>query len=407
MLLRHSLIYLLARGIPGLINFLAIVIYTRLLEPTEYGRYAVVLASVGLVNVFLFQWLRLGVTRFLQYYSNKEKKEAFLSSISICFAVVVMITGFLTGISTLIFPDHKGFWILGMFLLWAQAWFELNLELLRSQLSPTIYGLVSLSKALLALCLGTVFVLLGLGAIGLLLGLILGFVTSSLFIAKSLWKSVQLSLLDTRIIRQLLSYGLPLTATFAMSFIINSSDRLLLSWLSGADETGQYSVIYDLSQQTLILLMTIVNLAAYPLVVRALEHVGPEAARKQLKENAVILFSVGLPATMGLILLTPNITNVILGASYRESAYVIMPLIVIAAFIQGTKSFYLDLAFHLGKKTILQAWTVFIAALVNIILNLWWIPKWGSEGAAYATICAFFIAAVASGILGRHSFPFS
>ena len=41
-LLRHSFIYLFARGVPGVINFLAIAVYTRLLPPEEYGQYALV-----------------------------------------------------------------------------------------------------------------------------------------------------------------------------------------------------------------------------------------------------------------------------------------------------------------------------------------------------------------------------
>jgi hypothetical protein len=33
MLLRHSLLYALGRGLPGIVNFLAIAVYTRLLAP--------------------------------------------------------------------------------------------------------------------------------------------------------------------------------------------------------------------------------------------------------------------------------------------------------------------------------------------------------------------------------------
>ena len=38
MLVRHSAIYVVARGGPGLINFLAIALYTRLLTPEQYGQ---------------------------------------------------------------------------------------------------------------------------------------------------------------------------------------------------------------------------------------------------------------------------------------------------------------------------------------------------------------------------------
>jgi len=54
MLLRHSALYLLARGVPGIVNFLAVPIYTRVLSPDEYGRYALVIAGVGLVQRNIF-----------------------------------------------------------------------------------------------------------------------------------------------------------------------------------------------------------------------------------------------------------------------------------------------------------------------------------------------------------------
>jgi O-antigen/teichoic acid export membrane protein len=65
MLISHSLIYLLGRGCSGIINFLAIVIYTRLISPEEYGQYAMIIAISGLVNTAVFQWMSVGLVRYL------------------------------------------------------------------------------------------------------------------------------------------------------------------------------------------------------------------------------------------------------------------------------------------------------------------------------------------------------
>ncbi len=56
---RHTAIYLAARGLPGILAFLALPLFTHLLSPAAYGRYALVLATVNLLNALLFQWLRL------------------------------------------------------------------------------------------------------------------------------------------------------------------------------------------------------------------------------------------------------------------------------------------------------------------------------------------------------------
>src|SRR5947209_6168500 len=80
--LSHAAIYLLARGLPGLIAFLTIPLFTRLLEPEEYGRYALVLATVMLLNALLFQWLRLSMVRFLPACKDEpvRLKSALLTS---------------------------------------------------------------------------------------------------------------------------------------------------------------------------------------------------------------------------------------------------------------------------------------------------------------------------------------
>jgi len=61
MLPRHGLHYLLARGLPGVPNFLAIAIYTQLLNPDQYGSYTLTIAAIGVADAFLLRWLRLAV----------------------------------------------------------------------------------------------------------------------------------------------------------------------------------------------------------------------------------------------------------------------------------------------------------------------------------------------------------
>src|SRR5690606_36672331 len=63
--LKHTAIYLLARGLPGVVAFLAIPLFSRLLEPAQYGKYALVIAAANVANALLFQWVRLSLLRYL------------------------------------------------------------------------------------------------------------------------------------------------------------------------------------------------------------------------------------------------------------------------------------------------------------------------------------------------------
>src|SRR5690606_26233496 len=138
-------------GVPGLINFLALMVFTRLLSPVAYGQYALVLAGVGLGNSLLFQWLRLGLVRFYPRY--KDRKAELLSAVTAGYFGSVALSGLLGVVAVALWETSVGraHLVLGLLVLWAQAWFELCLELARSQLEPRRYGVMTFAKSTLAL----------------------------------------------------------------------------------------------------------------------------------------------------------------------------------------------------------------------------------------------------------------
>ncbi len=405
MLVRHSLIYALARGVPGIVNFLAITVYTRMLSPDQYGQYALVIAAVGLIDSVLFQWLRLGLLRFLPRYTDHP--QVLLATLVTAFMVVVAFTASLGAGVYLLWPglvEHK-LLATGMLLLWIQAWFELNLELARSQLAPSRYGLMSIFKSLLALTVGILMVLQGAGALGPLFGLIGGMAIAIVLVARREWRTDDTGLFDRQLAGRLVRYGLPMTATYSLAFLVGSSDRFMLAWFLGANAPGLYAPGYDLTQFSLMMLMMVVNLAAYPMVVRALEQKGVAEARKQLENVLVLTVAVALPFATGLAICSENISGVLLGETYRETATTLIPMIAISSFLFGIKVFYLDLGFQLSNKTYLEPWVMVGAALVNIVLNFWWIPTMGLTGAAAATLVSYTVGAYLSWKLGRGAFP--
>jgi O-antigen/teichoic acid export membrane protein len=203
----------------------------------------------------------------------------------------------------------------------------------------------------------------------------------------------------------LLAYGLPLTVTFALNFIVHSSDRILLGWLLGYEAAGTYAAGYDLTQMSLTLLMMVVNLAAYPQIVRSLETEGQEAAQKRLRESGLLLLAVALPAAAGLAICAPNIAGVALGPAFRETGADLLPWIALATLIAGVKSYYFDLGFQLGRYTVGQVWVVLAAASINLALNLWLIPVLGLMGSVYATVVAYGVGLCLSWLMGRRVFP--
>ncbi|MGQ9882078.1 MAG: lipopolysaccharide biosynthesis protein, partial [Armatimonadota bacterium] len=274
-LLRHTGIYLLARGVPGLVNFLAIAVYTRLLSPEEYGRYALVIAGAGFANVVLFQWLALALLRYVPGHDTPLYLMATAKAIYRWLVLATAIGGLL------LIPWVPQSWQLlfagGLVLLWAQAWFEINLQVLRAKLAPVAFGIASGLKAVLAIVTGVSLLKWYPVALAPIVGHIVGFLLGSAVPWRSLWQGVRVRD-DRRIAVQIMQYGVPLSATLALSYLLNSSDRFLIAYFIGDHAAGVYAAGYDLASQILLMLMLIINTAAFPLILTDLEQRGIEPA---------------------------------------------------------------------------------------------------------------------------------
>lgn len=405
MLLKHTAYYFLARGFPAFVNFLALSIYSHLLTPGEYGQYALVVAAISLANSVLFWWIQLAIRRYLP--REVGQGEVLLSTLVSAYLLLVGVTG-LFGCAIYVTIDlqpWRGFIPIALVALWVQAWHEITLQLVSSRLRPLRYGLISIVRSLFALGISVLLLRADLAAQALLWGLVLGALLSTLALARAEWHGVQLRLVNRRRLRESLRYGLPLSAVFIFEFVVSTSDRFVLAWLIDDKATGLYSAGYDLAKYSLGALMAMVYLAANPLVVRTFEKEGATAAKALLERYGLLLLAVSAPTTVGIAILANNISIVVLGDAFSSSAGRLMPWIAVAALLVGAKTFYYDLAFQLGERTIGQVGVMVAAAVLNFLLNIAWIPSYGIQGAAWAAVAAYSIATILSMWFGRIHFP--
>jgi len=404
-LIQHSVIYFFSRALPGLVNLIALAIYTHLLGPDEYSRYALVIYGVGLANTLLYWWLRLSLIRFASRHIPSNAS-VFMATLLTGFGLASGVAALITFAAVQFIDDThlRLIIIFSLLLLWAQAWYELNLELIRSRFSPTYYGVLSLARAVLALLIGASLAWAGYAAWGLLTGFFVSMLLPGIWEVLKSWRSLHLKECDYGLLRRFLSYGLPLIGVFGLEYVISSSDRFMLGWLVGTASTGTYSAAYDLINQSLIMLMNVIYLAGYPLIVKALESEGEQAARTLLTKHFTLLLMIGLPATILVSILASGISGTILGSDFQRDAAAIIPLVALGTLFSGLKVFYFDIGFQLANRTSRQLLVVAVPALLNVLLNLWWIQSMGVIGAALATFVAYLCALLLSWYLGRREY---
>ncbi len=402
-ILSHAAIYLIARGLPGIVAFVAIPLFTRLLEPADYGRYALVIATVSMLNALLFQWIRLSLIRYLPAYKDDPArlKSSLVSATVVLFAAL----GVIACVTSLL-PVARG-WVTIIMTCWVvlgvQAAFELCSEYARGMIRPWQYMALQLARSAAGVALGGGLVVMGLGWWGPVAGMAAGMAIAVAWVYRRDWSDVRF-LLDRQTLLRVAQYGVPLSMTVALTVVVSSSDRFLIAWFLGEDAAGLYSVAVDFTSQTLTLLMMAIYMAVFPLAVQAWEHHGREAAQAQMRFNAALLMAVGVPCVVGLTVLAPGVTSCFLGSSFRSTAAGIMPMVAMGTFLAGLKCCHFDTAFQFAHRTIYQVWIVLFVAVINIVFNLIAVPRWGINGAAVASVLAYLISIVLTAWIGRRHF---
>lgn len=401
--LSHAAIYLVARGLPGIVAFLAIPLFSRLLTPVDYGRYAMVVATVGLLNALLFQWLRLSLVRYMPAFRDDAAK---LKSTLLTVALAVIGVTAALALVACALPwgrEHRGMVGATWSLLAVMSLFELVSEYARAIVKPWRNMTYQVLRAAAFVGVGAAFVLLGWDWYGPVAGMAVGMAVAVAIAWRADWRGVKLRV-DRDVLRTLARYGVPLSLTVALAVVIGTSDRFLIDYYLGDAAAGLYAVAVDFTSQSLTLLMMVINLAMFPLAVRAWEERGPAAAREQMRNNASLLMAVGLPCVVGMTVLAPGIARCFLGEQFRGAAVEIIPLIALGSFLAGLKAYHFDAAFQFVHKTIYQVWIVLFVAIVNVGLNVVAIPHWGINGSAGASVVAYGVSIALTAWLGRRHF---
>ncbi len=412
--MKDTIIYFSIRLISGSIGLASIYILTRILSPDEYGKFALLIAILTFVSAIAYQWLAIATARLI--IEHKTNFPAFFKAVMSLFTISSLFVAILIFISTYIYPKMtEGYYFLLLFIAIILGIYNLLIQLANISQKPFLYGGLSSSRAIVSLLTSILFILyFNWSSIGAVFGFGIGFLTSILFFIYY-YKNTILNLYyqiknlsnskDNKLVTTLFSYGVPLTFTYLALMIISVSDRFMLAKMATTIDVATYSATYDLTQQTIGVLMNTLFLAYFPKIIHAHESGLNENLSKLTQQLGVLMLIIAV----GVIIIFTNaptgISSIMFGEGLSHPASQIMPIIAIGMAIGFYKNYYLDVTFQVLKKTDMQFKLTAIMAVLNILANIVLIPIYGSYGAALSTLIAFSLGAVLSYIYGKKIMP--
>nr|WP_288347551.1 oligosaccharide flippase family protein [uncultured Anaerostipes sp.] len=182
-----------------------------------------------------------------------------------------------------------------------------------------------------------------------------------------------------------LKFSLPLVLHGIALNILSQSDRTMITWLAGADQTGIYSLVYSFG-----MIATVITTALEGLWVPWFFGKLKNKSINDINKCAVDYIKLMTFAMIVLIMIGPEVYKFLADKSYWGGIKIIPP-IVLANYMIFAYSLYVNVE-HYYKKTKGVTVNTLIAAGCNIILNLIFIPIFGYVAAAYTTLVSYFVA---------------
>lgn len=185
-----------------------------------------------------------------------------------------------------------------------------------------------------------------------------------------------------------LAFNIPLIPHYLSNVILAQSDRIMIQKIIGDSAAGIYGVSYNLSQVIQGVFVGI-NAAWIPFTYKSLKL---ENYKKIGNYSNLLLAFVGAISVL-LVILAPEIITILAPFEYYAAVWVIPP-IVLGLYFSFLSSLFANIEFYY-KKNIFVTIATSCAAILNIILNSIFIPKFGFIAAGYTTAVGYLVLAIA------------
>ncbi len=406
MISSYALIYLLGQALPAVIGFLALILYTHLLSPAEYGVYVIGASIAGIISAVFFSWIRLAVSR----YQAGSPELDFRGEATIGFGGTIAVIACLLPAAMLIARPNINFGILAgsLFLSFATNAFVIGQEFQRARLNPYCFMITALIRSILGLALGYAVITFGGGGLGLLVAIGVSFVIAKFF---SFQRDADkpLRLFPTHYLLQFIRYGVPFSLGAATFALHSALDRLGVAYLLGSSAAGYYGLAADMTRQLIVILASSVASAMFPIAFRTFGESGAAATRKRLGEGLELLLALIAPVAVWLAISADVVSGTLLGFEYQAHVAVLLPLLAVGRLCGAVNQYYLQVSFQLAEKPLVQVAHDALIFVLNVALLFWLTLEFGLLGTAASVLIAEALGILIGIWLSRRTFklPFN
>lgn len=380
-LLGNTSIFAIGSLSSKLLVFLLLPIYTNVLTTSQYGEIDLFTTSLAIcipllsLSIFdaVFRWL-------LDKEADKVKiiSSGFVvSSLSIFIAAAAILIGMFANLPELIIFSVAS--VLSVFQ-------SLMMNIARGFEKVQLYvsaGLINTFSSALITILGLLF--FKMGQLSYYLGIIAGLMISIVILAFKLkiWQYIKFNLDSIRVCRNLLMYSVPLIPNAISWWLTTSVNRYFIIMFLGINANGLFSV----STKIPAIMTMIFSVFSQAWQISSVQNY--ESQDKSAFYSTVLnrMTSLQLSLATAILALMPIISRTFIGEDFYSS-WKYVPLLLLSVIFSNLSSF-VGTTYIAAKSTMGLLKTTMIGGVLNIALNLIFVPIIGIYGACLCGVIAF------------------
>lgn len=384
---KNTLIIFFGKVCTQLISFLLLPLYTAYLATSEYGIVDLIQTYVTLLVPIITLELEMSIFRWLIDSRGKEKDTnklisndfyVLLLSLSI-FSILFIVVSFFIDIpfKYIILIDIIVCVLSGNFLQISRGLgkiMDFSISCILTGVTTVITNII-----LIVFC--------HMQAEGMIISMALanGVCALYLFVKLKLYKMINFKLVDHKLLKNMYKYSIPLVPNGISWWIVNVSDRSIISIVLGASYNGLYAI----SNKFPTIISSLTGIFNLSWSESASLHINSEDRDEffsDITNTIVRLFSC---LGVGMLACMPFVFPIMINSKYAD-AYLYIPPLVIGTIFNVAICLYSQI--YLAKKMSKQvATTTIIGAAINILINVVFIRYIGLFAASISTMISYMV----------------
>ena len=377
-------------GILGvkLITFLLVPLYTHFIkDPAEYGYWELCLTFCMIATPAASTQLRDGVFRFLLGENSEKTKEKVLNyvyhQLGINISIVLLISLLVFTLTDIAYQWQS------IGLLVTMALYEVYAQTVRGLGSNKLFVINGLLGTFaVAIFIILLVAVLNMGVNGIILSNIFGRLAAIAIIEVRtgiVTRRLSWGDIDWSLGKRIMYYSLPLLPTAMCWWIINSSNRFFIKYYCGFEMTGNFGVASKFSG--VIYSLAIIFYQTWQETALLQYHSKDKNKFFSLVFNSYI-------SVLGIVLILYSFFvkwnyGWLVSANYQSNSIYIFSLGCVTALY--AISSYFELGYQCSRETLRVFWSVLLATIINIILNMTLIPAYGINGAIASSLLSYIV----------------